>query len=102
MLLFIKYRYTVVYIYSTNCDQLTLWLRSPERKCLHLDEANTITFYRKIATFEAVCIYMYLWPRLVTMGYPCSAAMSHYITQPCVLATFSCGLRFATVALGSF
>ena len=38
---------------NTNYDQLTPWLRSTKPKCLRL---NT-TFYAKMGTFEAVCIY---------------------------------------------
>ena len=44
---------------------------------------NIATFYRKMGTFEAVCIHPP--PCLVTMDYPCSAAISCDITQPCML-----------------
>ena len=47
--------------------------------CINM-RLNTATFYGKIGTFEAICVPTP--PCSVTIDYPCSAMISHDITQP--------------------
>ena len=86
--------------YSTSCDWVTPWLRSTKPKCVYPDEVkhNHISLensdiWRCLRASMAILDQQ--WTTLVLLRF---AAMSHDITQPCALATFSfnaprvCGL----------